>query len=75
MAVVGDIDPSSFKSRLSQTQSSRKIEKAALSTYPSQNVYIWKVWISKVPKVDFGKLMEVHDDHLEDVDAKLEMTY
>ena len=71
MEVVGDIGPSTLKSWLSQTQSSQKIKKVAISTYLSQNVYIWKVRISKAPKVDFGKLMEVHGNHLEDVDEKL----
>lgn len=37
----------------------REIEKATLSTYPLQNVFIRKVKILKAPKFDLGKLMEV----------------
>ena len=37
----------------------REIEKATLSIYPLQNVFIRKVKILKAPKFDLGKLMEV----------------
>lgn len=37
----------------------KEIEKATLSIYPLQNVFIRKVKILKAPKFDLGKLMEV----------------
>ncbi|KAL9408148.1 hypothetical protein AB3S75_044435 [Citrus x aurantiifolia] len=50
----------------------REIEKATLSIYPLQNVFIRKVKILKAPKFDLGKLMEVHGDYSEDVGVKME---
>ncbi|XP_024962886.1 40S ribosomal protein S3a-like [Cynara cardunculus var. scolymus] len=51
----------------------REIEKATSSIYPLQNVFIHKVKILKAPKLDLGKLMEVHGDYSQDVGVKMEM--
>jgi len=39
----------------------KDIEKACGSIYPLQNVYVRKVKMLKAPKLDLGKLMELHD--------------
>jgi small subunit ribosomal protein S3Ae len=38
----------------------KEIEKATMSIYPLQNVFIRKVKILKAPKFDLTKLMEVY---------------
>ncbi|OVA05409.1 Ribosomal protein S3Ae [Macleaya cordata] len=50
----------------------KEIEKATMSIYPLQNVFIRKVKILKAPKFDLGKLMEVHGDYSEDVGVKVD---
>ncbi|GMH07804.1 hypothetical protein Nepgr_009644 [Nepenthes gracilis] len=50
----------------------KDIEKATSSIYPLQNIYIRKVKILKAPKLDLGKLMEVHGDYAEDTGVKLD---
>jgi len=49
----------------------KEIEKATMSIYPLQNVFIRKVKILKAPKFDLTKLMEVHGGN-EDVGQKVE---
>lgn len=50
----------------------KEIEKACQGIYPLQNVYIRKVKILKAPKLDLGKLMELHGDAShEDTGAKV----
>ncbi|KAL6855939.1 hypothetical protein ACP4OV_018741 [Aristida adscensionis] len=52
---------------------SKEIEKATSSIFPLENVFIRKVKILKAPKLDLGKLMEVHGDYTkEDVGMKME---
>lgn len=51
----------------------KDIEKACQGIYPLQNVFVRKVKVLKAPKLDIGKLMEVHGDYTaEEVGAKVE---
>ena len=50
----------------------REIEKATRSIYPLQNVYVHKAKILKSPKLDIGKLLELHG---ESTDVRLVLAF
>ena len=41
---------------------SKEIERACASIYPLHDVYLRKVKLLKKPKLDMGKLIEIHGD-------------
>ena len=49
----------------------REIEKSCQGIYPLQNVYIRKVKILRAPKLDLGKLMELHGDSTDETGTKV----
>lgn len=49
----------------------KEIEKACQGIFPLQNVFIRKVKITKKPKFDLTKLMDLHGDSAEDKGAKV----
>jgi len=49
-----------------------EIEKACRNIYPLRDVYIRKVKILKQPKLDLGKLMELHADAGDETGAKVD---
>lgn len=74
---VGTVDLKEFVQKLIPEGISSEIEKACRGIYPLQNVHIRKVKVLRKPKLDVGKLLELHGDVTssapsEDTGAKVE---
>lgn len=68
---VGKCDVKELFLKLVSGMIGKEIEQACQSIFPLQNVFIRKVKITKKPKFDVVKLMELHGDSGEDAGAKV----
>jgi small subunit ribosomal protein S3Ae len=72
---VSTADLKEFVAKLLPESIGKEIEKACQGIYPLQNVFVRKVKVLRKPKLDMGKLLELHGDSAatsEDTGAKVE---